>query len=105
MDFSAVRNIFYLFIPLFHHMTYEDHHIMSSGGVFSNSIKLLQERQKITLYQQEMLLEKAKVTLYQHAVRESKNHTLPAGYAPLEGYAAREAKIYTLPAGYAKISP
>ena len=52
-----------------------------------------------------MLLEKAKVTLYQHAVRESKNHTLPAGYAPLEGYAAREAKIYTLPAGYAKISP
>ena len=75
------------------------------GSVFSNSIKLMLERQKFTLYQQEMLLEKAKVTLYQHAVRESKNHTLPAGYAPLEGYAAREAKIYTLPAGYAKISP
>ena len=62
------------------------------GGVFSNSIKLMLERQKCTLYQQEMLLQRANITLYQHAVRKSKNHTLQAGYA------AREAKIYTLAA-------
>ena len=42
------------------------------GGVFSNSIKLMLERQKFTLYQQEMLLQRAKITLYQHAVRKSK---------------------------------
>ena len=35
------------------------------GSVFSDTIKLMQERQKSTLYQQDMLLEKAKMTLYQ----------------------------------------
>ena len=42
------------------------------GGIFSKSIKLMLERQKFTLYQQEMLLQRAKITLYQHAVRKSK---------------------------------
>ena len=32
------------------------------GRVFSNSIKLMLERQKFTLYQHETLLEKAKIT-------------------------------------------
>ena len=35
------------------------------GRIFSNSIKLMLERQKFTLYQQEMLLKRAKITLYQ----------------------------------------
>ena len=72
--------------------------IGAAGCVFSNSIKLMLERQKCTLYQQEMLLHRANITLYQHAVRKSKNHTLQAGYA------AREVKIYTQTAGYAKIT-
>ena len=60
------------------------------GGIFSNSIKLMLERQKITLYQQDMLFGRQKSTLYQHAAREAKTHTLPAGYAGTEG------KNYTL---------
>ena len=74
------------------------------GRIFSNSIKLMVEGQKFTLYQQEMLLQRAKITLnqqdmllgrqkstlYQHAAREAKTHTLPAGYA------GREGKNYTL---------
>ena len=74
------------------------------GRIFSNSIKLMLERQKFTLYQHEMLLQRAKITLYQqdmllgrqkstldqHAAREAKTHTLPAGYA------GREGKSYTL---------
>ena len=34
-------------------------------GIFSNTIKLMLERQKYTIYQQEMLLESVKMTLYQ----------------------------------------
>ena len=60
------------------------------GGIFSNSIKLMLERQKFTLYQQDMLLGRQKSTLDQHAAREAKTHTLPAGYAGTEG------KNYTL---------
>ena len=36
-----------------------------SGSIFSNSIKLMLEKQKFTLYQKEMLLKRAKITLYQ----------------------------------------
>ena len=60
------------------------------GRIFSNSIKLMLERQKFTLYQQDMLLGRQKSTLYQHAAREAKTHILPAGYAGTEG------KNYTL---------
>ena len=35
------------------------------GRIFSNTIKLMLERQKSALYQQEMLLESVKITLYQ----------------------------------------
>ena len=59
------------------------------GRIFSNTIKLMLERQKSTLYQQEMLLESAIITLYQQ------------GYAILAEYAARDAKICTLTAGSA----
>ena len=62
------------------------------GSVFSDTIKLMLERQKSTLYQQEMLLESAKFTLYQQ------------GYAPLAEYAAKEAKICTLPALFSPMS-
>ena len=48
------------------------------------------ERQKFTLYQQEMLLGRQKSTIYQHAAREAKTHTSPAGYA------GREGQNYTL---------
>ena len=79
-------------------------HAPAPGGIFSNSIKLMLERQKFTLYQQEMLLQWEKITLYQqdmllgrqkstlyqHAAREAKTHILPAGYAGTEG------KNYTL---------
>ena len=37
------------------------------GGIFSNSIKLMLERQKFALYQQDMLQGRQKPTLYQHA--------------------------------------
>ena len=63
---------------------------MVAGGIFSNSIKLMLERQKFTLYQQDMLLGRQKSTLDQHAAREAKTHTLLAGYAGTEG------KNYTL---------
>ena len=88
-------------LPVLHHQPEADLATVTSivtGCVFSNSIKLMLERQKCTLYQQEMLLQRANITLYQHAVRKSKNHTLQAGYA------AREVKIYTQAAGYAKIT-
>ena len=34
------------------------------GSIFSNSIKLMLERHKSTLYQQDMLLEREKITPY-----------------------------------------
>ena len=48
------------------------------------------ERQKFTLYQQDMLLGRQKSTFYQHAAREAKTHAL------LAGYAGREGKNYTI---------
>ena len=39
--------------------------VRGPGGVFSNTIKLMLERQKSSLYQQEMLLGSAKITVYQ----------------------------------------
>ena len=42
------------------------------GGIFSNSIKLMLERQKFALYQQEMLLQWKKITLYQQDMLEQR---------------------------------
>ena len=66
----------------------------------ANTIKLMLERQKFALYQQEMLLESAKICTLPagDAARECKNHSLPAGYAPLAEYAAKKAKMHTQPA-------
>ena len=63
-----------------------------AGRIFSNSIKLMLERQKFTPYQQEMLLQRAKITLYQQDM------LLERQKSTLYQHAAREAKIYILPA-------